>query len=226
MGKCDQCIVRQLSALKALDRTELLRISDCKVSTNLRRGESLFSEGEHIDGIYCIKAGVCKLSKLSANGNDQIIKLAKKGELLGQRSMVSGEPANLSAVALQDMEVCFIPTKEIMGFLDMNPQFSLQMMRNLSNDLRDADNILVAMAQKTVSQRLAGILLYLDATFDKLPDGSISVLLSREELAGMAGTAVESCIRLLSGFKKERLIALDGKRIAVIDEAGLKKKML
>ncbi len=56
------------------------------------------------------------MSKLSANGKDQIVKLVKAGELLGQRSMISDEPANLSAVALEDMEVCFIPKSEVLQY--------------------------------------------------------------------------------------------------------------
>ena len=66
---------------------------------------------------FSVLKRVSKLSKLSENGKDQIVKLVKPGELLGQRSMISDEPANLSAVALEDMEVCFIPKSEVMQFL-------------------------------------------------------------------------------------------------------------
>ncbi|NMH27128.1 Crp/Fnr family transcriptional regulator [Flavobacterium silvaticum] len=224
MSKCEQCIVRQLSAIKALGKEELLRMADCKTSSTVRKGENLFEEGDHIDGIFCIKDGACKLTKLSANGNSQIVKLAKKGELLGQRSVISGEPANLSAVALEDMEVCFIPSKDITAFLDQNPQFSRSMMQTLSKDLKDADNILVGMAQKTAKQRLAEVLLNLEKTFGTDADGYISLQLSREEMAGMIGTVLESCIRLLSEFKNERLVALEGKKIRICDKAGLERR--
>ena len=84
-------------------------MAECKTSYTIKKGEPIFEEGESTNGVYCIKDGVCKMTKLSANGKDQIIKLVKPGELLGQRSMISEEPANLSAVALEDMEVCFVP---------------------------------------------------------------------------------------------------------------------
>ncbi len=162
--------------------------------------------------------------KLSTNGKDQIVKLVKAGELLGQRSMVSDEPANLSAIALEDMEVCFIPKSEILNFFNKNNQFSLNMMKSICGDLKESDLHVVSMAQKTVKNRLAETLIYLQETFGKNnTDNTLKVQLSREELAGMIGTATESCIRILSEFNKTGLIELVGKKIAIKDLNKLKK---
>ncbi|TAF10904.1 MAG: Crp/Fnr family transcriptional regulator [Flavobacteriia bacterium] len=223
MSKCEQCIVRQFSSLKALNKEELLRMAECKTSYTIKKGEPIFEEGEVTNGIYCIKDGVCKLSKLSDNGKDQIVKLVKPGELLGQRSMISDEPANLSAVALEDMEVCFIPKSEVMQFFTKNNQFSMNVMKTICEDLKGADDHMVNMAQKTVRQRLAETLIYLEETFGKNEDGSLRIYLSREELAGMVGTANESCIRLLSDFNKIGYIELIGKKIKLLDKIKLKK---
>ena len=223
MGKCEQCIVRQFSSLKALNKEELLRMAECKTSYTIKKGEPIFEEGEVTNGIYCIKDGVCKLSKLSDNGKDQIVKLVKPGELLGQRSMISDEPANLSAVALEDMEVCFIPRSEVMQFFTQNNQFSMNVMKTICEDLKGADDHMVNMAQKTVRQRLAETLIYLEETFGKNEDGSLHIQLSREELAGMIGTATESCIRLLSELNKSNLIELNGKKIFITDKNKLKR---
>lgn len=223
MSKCEQCIVRELSSLKALNKNELIQLADCKTSYTIKKGEPIFEEGETINGIFCIKDGVCKLSKLSANGKDQIVKLVKSGELLGQRSMISEEPANLSAVALNDMDVCFIPKKEVMAFFNTNNQFSMEVMKSICGDLKDADDLMVSMAQKTVKERLAETLLFLENNFGKNEDGTLCTQLTREELAGMIGTATESCIRLLSEFKKNGWIELVGKKIALKDRVQLKK---
>jgi CRP-like cAMP-binding protein len=223
MSKCEQCIVREFSSLKVLNKEELLRISDCKSSYTIKNGEPIFSEGENVNGIFCIKDGVCKLTKLSPNGNNQIVKLVTKGELLGQRSMISDEPVNLSAVALEDMEVCFIPKTEIMGLFNQNNSFSMNVIKAICGDLKEADDHLVAMAQKSVRQRLAETLIYLNNTFGINADKSLKVKLSREELAGMVGTATESCIRLLSDFNKLGIIELSGKKITITDMAGLVK---
>ena len=223
MSKCEQCIVRELSSLKALNKNELLRIAECKVSRTVKKGEPIFEEGDIVNGVYCITSGICKMSKLSANGKDQIVKLIKAGELLGQRSMISDEPANLSAVALEDMEVCFIPKTEILHFFDTNNQFSMNLMKTICGDLKETSDHLVSISQKTVKERLAETLIYLQDNFGKNSDGSLHIQFSREELAGMIGTATESCIRLLSDFNKLGLIELSGKKIILKDMVKLKR---
>ena len=187
------------------------------------KGENIFEEGEITKGVFCIKEGICKLSKLSANGKDQIVKLVKPGELLGQRSMISEEPANLSAVALEDMEVCFIPKTEIMGFFNGNNEFSMNVMKTICGDLKESDDHMVSLAQKNVKERLAETLLYLEDTFGTNDDGTLHIQLSRDELAGMIGTATESCIRLLSELNKTGIIDLVGKKIAITDRNKLKR---
>ncbi|VXB87295.1 Crp/Fnr family transcriptional regulator [Flavobacterium sp. 9AF] len=223
MSKCEQCIVRQFSSIKALTKEQLVQMANCKTSYTIKKGESIFEEGENLNGVYCIKDGVCKLSKLSSNGKDQIVKLVKAGELLGQRSMISEESANLSAVALEDMEVCFVPKSEILQFFNQNNDFSMNVMKTICGDLKEADDHMVDMAQKTVKQRLAETLIYLEETFGKNEDQSIKIQLSREELAGMIGTATESCIRLLSEFNKSKIIDLQGKKIFLKDKKALQK---
>ena len=223
MSKCEQCIVREFSSLKALTKDELIKLSDCKTSHIIKKGDIIFEEGENVNGIYCIKDGICKLTKLSANGKDHIVKLVTKGELLGQRSMISDEPVNLSAVALEDMQVCFIPKSEVMGYFDKNNQFSMNVMKSICGDLKEADDNMVNLAQKTVKERLAETLLYLNDTFGKNEDNSLKVQLSRDEIASIIGTATESCIRLLSDFKKLGLIELTGKKIVLKDINSLKK---
>ncbi|MEO8235153.1 MAG: Crp/Fnr family transcriptional regulator [Flavobacterium sp.] len=223
MSKCEQCIVRQFSSLKSLNKEELLRMAECKTSYTIKKGEPIFEEGESVNGIFCIKEGVCKLSKLSSNGKDQIVKLLKPGELLGQRSMISDEVANLSAVALEDMEVCFIPKTEILGFFNHNNDFSMNVMKTICGDLKEADDHMISLAQKTVKERLAETLLYLEDTFGKNEDQSLHIQLSREELAGMIGTATESCIRLLSEFNKDNLIEIVGKKITILQKNALIK---
>ncbi|WP_296145266.1 Crp/Fnr family transcriptional regulator [uncultured Flavobacterium sp.] len=224
MSKCEQCIVREFSSLKALNKDELLKIANCKSSYTIKKGEPIFEEGENVNGIFCVKDGVCKLSKLSPNGKDQIVKLVSKGELLGQRSMISDEPVNLSAIALEDMEVCFIPKSEIMGLFTQNNNFSMNVMKAICGDLKEADDHMVNMAQKTVKERLAETLLYLKDTFGTNDDQSLKTQLSREELASMIGTATESCIRLLSDFNKNGLIEIKGKKIYLKDISKLKRE--
>lgn len=223
MSKCEQCIVREFSSLKALTKDELLRMAECKTTKTIKKGEVIFEEGENVNGIFCIKEGVCKLTKLSSNGKDHIVKLVAKGELLGQRSMISDEPVNLSAVALEDMQVCFVPKNEVMGFFEKNNAFSMNVMKTICGDLKEADDLMVNLAQKTVKERLAYTLIYLYESFGNNPDDSLHIQLSREELASIIGTATESCIRLLSDYKKLGLIEISGKKIILRDLGKLRK---
>ena len=118
MGRCENCIIRQFNSLRAMSKEELKRVSDTKTTKLVKKGETIFGEGEKLNGVFCVRDGVSKLSKLSPNGKDQIVKLATKGAVLGQRSVITEEVANLSAIAVNDMEVCFIPKDAIVDSLN------------------------------------------------------------------------------------------------------------
>ncbi|WP_366125107.1 Crp/Fnr family transcriptional regulator [uncultured Winogradskyella sp.] len=208
--------------MKSLTKEELMRVSACKTGKVYRKGQVIFEEGDTLNGVYCVKDGVCKLTKLSENGKDQVVKLVVKGGLLGKRSLVTEQKTNLSAVALNDMEMCFIPKSEIMNDLQKNPKFTMDVLKKMAEDLKVSDESLVNMAQKSVKRRMAEILLYIHNDFGVDSNGFLSIVLSREDYANMVGTATESAIRILSQFKKEGFISTSGKRIKVEDTNGLK----
>ncbi|WP_350293778.1 Crp/Fnr family transcriptional regulator [uncultured Croceitalea sp.] len=220
-SRCENCIVRQFNALRAMNKEELKQVSDSKTYKTIKKGEALFEEGEKLDGIYCVRNGVSKLSKLSANGKDQIVKLATKGEVIGQRSVIAEEHTNLRATAVNDMEVCFIPKETITNTMHKNPNFTLEVLRHMAHDLKEADDVIVNMSQKTVKQRVAEAFLYLKNNFGETEDAFLSLTLSREDIANVVGTATESCIRIISEFKKKGYLKTSGKKIGIIDEKGL-----
>jgi CRP-like cAMP-binding protein len=110
-----------------------------------------------------------------------------------------------------------------MQFFSQNNNFSMNLMKSICGDLKDADDQMVDMAQKSVKERLAGTLIYLEETFGNDKEGLLRLQLSREELAGMIGTATESCIRLLSELNKSGVIELIGKRIKIVDKIKLRR---
>lgn len=220
-SRCENCIVRHLNSLKVLKREELAQISESKSTRSLKKGEVIFNEGDRLDGVYCVRSGVSKVTKSSTNGKDQIIKLASKGDLLGQRSILVDEHSNLGAVALHDMEVCFIPKSVMESSIDDNAQFMKAALQFMANELKIADNVIADMAQKSVEQRLASALLYLEDQFGVDEQGYLSLLLTREDIAGMVGTAKEVCIRKLATFKKKDWIATNGKLIKILDQKAL-----
>lgn len=221
-SRCENCIIRQFNSLRAMSKEELKKVSDSKTTKTVKKGESLFEEGDKLNGVYCVRNGVSKMSKLSPNGKDQIVKLATKGEVMGQRSVIAEEHANLSAVAVSDMEVCFIPKESITSTLQKNPNFTLEVLRHMANELREADDVIVNMSQKTVKQRIAEAFLYLKNNFGEDADGFLALTLSREDIANVVGTATESAIRIISEFKKNGFIHTSGKRIGIKDERKLR----
>src|SRR5690606_33690535 len=106
----------------------------------IKKGDIIFEEGHALNGVYCVKDGVCKLVKMNAQGKDTILKLATKGELLGQRTVFSNEPSNLSAVAVEDMTICFISKTELLHFYENNAKFSMVITRDRSGQLREAND--------------------------------------------------------------------------------------
>ncbi|MBT8281582.1 MAG: Crp/Fnr family transcriptional regulator [Muriicola sp.] len=204
-----------------MSKEELKRVSDSKTTKKIKKGQAIFQEGEKLNGVFCVREGVSKLSKLSANGKDQIVKLASKGEVMGQRSVIAEESTNLSAIAVSDMEVCFIPKEGIVDALHKNPNFTVEVLRHMAHDLREADDVIVNMSQKTVKQRIAEAFLYLRDNFGADADGYLTVTLSREDIANVVGTATESCIRIISEFKKKNFIKTSGKKIGILDEKKL-----
>lgn len=215
MKRCEHCIAKQLNSMKAMSKEELKRVSDCKTTKYYKKGDVIFGEGEALNGVYCIRDGVAKLTKLSANGKDQTVRLSGVGELIGQRSIIRNERTNLRAVALNDIELCFVPRNEILESLQKNQEFSYDVLQTMARELKEAEDDLINMAQKSVKQRLAETLIYVENSFGVDNNGYLNVVLSREDYASIVGTATESTIRILSLFKKDGLISTEGKLIKI-----------
>lgn len=221
MNDCSKCPIKSFNLLNNLTHEELESVSKAKTVVKLKKGENFLQEGHAINGVYCISKGKCKMTKLNTNGKEQIVKFSKQGDVLGHRSILSEEPIGLTATALDDMEVCLIPKEEVLEAIKHNTRFSLQVMKNISHQLSEANTSLSKMAQKSVRERLADILLQLEDIFGIDVNGNIDVQLTREEIANTIGTATESAIRLISSFKKEGLIELKGKSIKLLNRTEL-----
>ena len=104
-----------------------------------------------------------------------------------------------------------------------NSNFAMELMQITCKELGEANDYITDIAQKTVRERLAEILVHLEDTFGLSEDRTLKISLTREELANMVGTATESVIRLLSEFKSDKLIELNGRKIKILNSKGLKK---
>lgn len=218
---CANCGKRSLSLFQDLNPDELEELNNVKACTSFRKGQILMSEGTRPNGVFCIHSGKAKLHRMGQNGKDQIIRFAKGGDLVGYRSLLSEEPLSATIEAIEDIHACYIPKQVLFGFLETNPKFSLNILRLACHELGEAGKLITDIAQKSVRERLAEVLLMLKSQFGTNETGAIDVSLTREEIANMVGTATESVIRLISEFKSDGLIDVKGRQISIINEAQL-----
>ncbi len=188
-----------------------------------KRGSIIYSEGDSAKGCYFLFSGVLKVFKTGLEGKEQIIRFAKPGDLIGFRSVLSQERACTSAKVIEDSVVCFIPGNVLTKLIQENSNFAMELIQITCRELDEANDYITDIAQKTVRERLAEILIQLETAFGLTEDGTLKIALTREELANMVGTATESVIRLLSEFKSDKLIELNGRKIKILNTKALKK---
>ena len=222
--RCETCSKRKDFVFCDLDDELAANISKQKGCNYYKRGQDLFHEGSRVIGIHCIFEGKIKLTKMGTDGREQIVRIASSGDILGYNAMLSNQQYNLSAQALDDATVCFLPQSVFSDLLNSNQQFPVRMMQLMAKDAHDMQERLTNWMQKSVRERLAEVLLLLHNKYnDPERPGFVDVRLSREEMANLVGTATESVIRYLSELKSEEVIELQGKTIIIINRQKLLK---
>jgi len=182
-----------------------------------KRGQYIFNENGFPHALYCINQGKIKLNTTGIDGKEQILRLAKTGDVIGYRSLLSNERYHCSAVALEDSSVCVIDRNYFLEAVGNNPKLLFEVVRKITNDLKKAEEHIVSLSQKNVRERMAEALLFFKATFGFAADGqTLNVTFSREEIADYVGTSTESAIRLLSEFNQDKIIELAGKKIKIL----------
>ncbi len=219
---CQECKSRICSIFNELSPEELELISHSKGGNLYKRGQNIFYDGTRPSGLYCLNSGKVKIYKIDHTGREQIVRLAKSGDVIGYRSLISGELYSSFAAPLEDSLICFIPKNVFFKVLQENSSISMKLMKMLSQDLKSAENRIADMAQKPVRERLAETLLILKEFYGTEGDEmTLDIALTREDLANIVGTATESVIRYLSEFKHDRIIDLKGRKIKILNHSLL-----
>ena len=219
---CSSCTIRTHPLFRHLSEEELQDISLNKITETHKRGSIIYHEGNRMKGFYCVHSGIVKIYKTGFDGKEQIVRFAKPADLIGYRSVVSNEPACTTAEILQEATLCHIPTDILLHLVKTNGEFAVALMKLTCKELGEANAYITDIAQKTVKERLAEILIHLDREFGTDDLGILNISLTREELSNIVGTATESIIRLLSEFKNEGTLELNGRKIKILDKPGLK----
>lgn len=220
---CLSCDSIKNSVFGELDNKNLGCLDSHKTCNLYKKGQVIFHEGNRPLGLYCLKQGKVKIYKTGIDGREQIVRLVKPGELLGYRAFLGEEFYSASAASIEDAVVCFIDKNDFHTVLHEDEKLSWNLIQILTRELREAENLLRDMAQKTVRERLAEVLLLIKQKYgvDQSDSTLLSAHLSRDELASFVGTATETLIRLLSDMKAEGVIETEGKRIRILDTKAL-----
>lgn len=221
---CESCKARFDSVFCKLSDVELSNLDLQKHCNFYQKGETIFLEGNPPYGLYCINDGRVKIYQSGFDGKEQIMRLAKEGDIIGYRALISGEDYSVSASVIEDSKICIIPKNAFYELLSKNSDIAGKVMKLLASELKEAQSKITELAQKSVIERLAESLLMLKEYYGYEKDGtSVKITVTREEIANIVGTATETTIRLLAELKKQGIIELDGKTIKILKSQELLK---
>lgn len=214
--------MRELWDLLTEEQQQLL-ISNFTVQT-FKKNEIIYTEGERPMHLMCLLQGKVKIYKDGVGGRSQIIRVISSVGYFGYRAFLANEYYLTAAAAFESSAICFIPMTIIEKILNENGTLAMLFIRYLSLDLGVADERTVSLTQKHIRGRLAESLLFLKDAYGVEEDGfTLSIYLSREDLASLSNMTTSNAIRTLSNFANEHIIAIDGRKIKIIDEEKLKK---
>jgi CRP/FNR family transcriptional regulator len=215
---CSICATKSNSFINTLTDSELSELEKSRGCSYYKKQDSLFVEGSFPRGVFCLNQGKVKVFARGDEGKEQIIHIAKQGEIIGFRAMLSGDAYKVSAETLEECAVCFITKEEFFKMIDSNTEFRNEIIKGLSKELGEKAVSITDMAQKSVRERIASSLLQLKDIYGEEP-----INLSREDLANYVGTATETLIRFLKEFKEDGLINIQTRKVFIIDSAKLHK---
>lgn len=184
-----------------------------------KKGDTVFREGAVPTGIYYIRSGKVKKFKIDKEGREQIIYVANTGELIGYHAVLADDRYADSAATLEESLISFIPRQHFLQAVERSPILSKRLLKTLSHEFTVFANSLALFAQRSVRERLALQLVVLREKYKKdFHEGmAVEIILSREDLASIVGTARENVVRILSDFKEEGILQTRGRKIIVLD---------
>lgn len=189
-----------------------------------KKHQVIYAEGETPSHLLCLIEGKVKIYRDGVGGRSQIMRVIKPVEYFGYRAYFAGGSFVTAAAAFENSVICTIPMSIIVRLVEENNRLAMFFIRLLAIDLGISDERTVNLTQKHIRGRLAESLLFLKEAYGLEEDGAtISIFLSREDLANLSNMTTSNAIRTLSLFASEKLIAIDGRKIKIINEEELKK---
>lgn len=217
---CKVCTFRSL-LFQSLDTSELSKLNSCKTQYNYKKGELICREGDEIQSILYLHKGLVKLHKDIGLQKSQIVSIAKPFDFVGLLSVFSNNKFLYSLTAIEDSSVCFI-NKECFEYeIRSNGKFALDIIRRMSKITDDILESKFSLSKKNLRGRIAQILVEFSEHIYKKPEFDLPV--SRKEIAELIDMRTENVIRILSEFRKDGIIKINGPGIEIIQPELLRK---
>jgi CRP-like cAMP-binding protein len=215
----------KISMFEFLEAEELDRLYSLCTTEKFDKGEYVFLECDQPRNLYVVVKGEVKLLKQTEDGRETIVEMAYPGEIFGEEAIFDGQPYPMTAQALEDVELLAVTRTDFFTFLRDNPDLALEIITELGTRLREAQNTIRALAMERVEWRIARVLLMLSRKAGIVEDDGVSIdlPLTRQDIADMAATTVETTIRVLSNFKKMGLVETEKGKIILRDKKHLEE---
>lgn len=221
----EQVIAEDLSEIwQVLSGDEKRLVIENFIIHQYKKNQIVYAEKDEPEFLWCLLDGKVKKYKDGIGGRVQIIRLIKPVQYFGYRAYFAGEPYVSSAATLEPSTLGTLPMSLVHEMIRNNNNLAMFFIHELSRNLGSSDTKIVNLTQKHIRGRLAESLMFLKESYGLEEDGStLSIYLSREDLANLSNMTTSNAIRTLSQFAAERLITIDGRKIKIIEEEKLKK---
>lgn len=209
-------VLKRSLIFSGLNDEDLNALSKLAVSHSFEAGEFVFWEGDAPNEFYVVSSGRVKVLKHSSQGKEFVVAFFGPGEVFGEVAVFEERPYPASAQAVSDSELLGIGKDRFVAFLSSHPEVSLRIINMLGGRLRDAQNRLNALAGERAEQRVAKTLLMLSSKLGQ------SLPFTRQEIADMSGTTIETTIRVMSRMKSGGIIRSHRGKTDILNETRLR----
>jgi CRP-like cAMP-binding protein len=212
-----------LPGFRVLPEADRMALDRQTRTIDVHRGQVLFCEGEPADSVWAVAAGKVHILKSGPDGREIVLEVIAPEELFGAIAAIEDRPYPASAVATADGSVWRVAASVVRDLCRLYPTLRGAIMGQVAARLRSAHDRLRSVALERVEQRLARALLTLAPKIGVDEDGNTSLDVTRQELADMTGTTVETAIRITSRWQSAGLIATSRRHIVLLDQAQLQQ---
>lgn len=201
----------------------LEQLTEMRVVQTYKKKQSIYSQGKHPHYLFYIQSGKVKTYRTNDDGKQFVIELHTEGDFIGYNALLEKTIYQETAEAMEETDVALIPKTEFDNLMNGNMDVMQRMIQILARDIAVKEKKLLSLAFNSVRQRVAETLVTIYKKYRLEGQTNFTIDMSREDLSGIAATAIETLIRTLSDFKEERLIDVKSSRITILDEKKLEK---